>query len=66
MLSKSKQKLIAKQIAALEKTRQYNLGKNPELVKSAEDELEAIPEKYGLGLVDLLEIDDMVQDILKK
>lgn len=65
MVSKSRQKKIARQIAALEQIREMNIGKNPELVKKAENELITIPEKYNLGLDDLLEIDDMVQDILK-
>ena len=66
MVSKSQQQKIAQRIYELELIRQSNLNKNPELVKKAEDELIAIPEKYNLGLGDLLEIDDMVQDILKK
>lgn len=60
MLSKSKRKEIAKRIAQLEQKR----INNPEFAKEAEDELMAIPEKYELDLVDLLEIDDMVQRIL--
>ena len=65
MVSKSQQRKIAQRIYELELIRQSNLNKNPELVKKAEDELIAIPEKYNLGLGDLLEIDDLVQDILK-
>lgn len=65
MVSKSQQQKIAQRIYELELIRQSNLNKNPELVKKAEDELIAIPEKYNLGLGDLLEIDDLVQDILK-
>ena len=66
MVSKSRQKKIARRIAALEQIREMNIGKNPELAEKAEAELITIPEKYNLGLGDLLEIDDMVQDILKK
>ncbi len=65
MVSKSQQRKIAQRIYELELIRQSNLNKNPEIVKKAEDELIAIPEKYNLGLGDLLEIDDLVQDILK-
>ena len=65
MISKSQLRKIAQRIYELEHIRQSNLNKNPELVKKAEDELIAIPEKYNLGLGDLLEIDDLVQDILK-
>ena len=65
MVSKSQQQKIAQRIYELELIRQSNLNKNPELVKKAEDELIAIPEKYNLGLGDLLEIDDLVQYILK-
>lgn len=66
MISKSQLKKIVQRIIVLEKIRKNNINKNPELVKKAEDELSAIPEKYKLGLGDLLEIDDMVQNILKK
>lgn len=66
MVSKSRQNKIARRIAMLEKIRQNNLNKNSELVEKVEKELATIPEKYNLGLGDLLEIDDMVQNILKK
>lgn len=66
MISKSQLKKIVQRIVVLEKIRKNNINKNPELVKKAEDELSTIPEKYKLGLGDLLEIDDMVQNILKK
>ena len=65
MVSKSQQRKIAQRIYELELIIQSNLNKNPEIVKKAEDELIAIPEKYNLGLSDLFEIDDLVQDILK-
>lgn len=65
MVSKSQQRKIAQRIYELELIRESNLNKNPEIVKKAEDELIAIPEKYNLGLSDLFEIDDLVQDILK-
>ncbi len=65
MVSKSQQRKIAQRIYELELIRESNLNKNPEIVKKAEDELIAIPKKYNLGLSDLFEIDDLVQDILK-
>lgn len=65
MASKSLRKKIAKRIAALEKIRQNNLGKDENAVKTAENELAAIADQYKLTLVDMMDIDEQVQKLMK-
>lgn len=66
MLSKEQQEKIAKEIAGLEIIIERNEGKNPELAKAAKNKIMSIPERYKIDLVDLFEIDEIVQRILKK
>ena len=63
MASKSLKKKIARKIAAAEKIIQY--GQDTQAVESAKDEIMTISVKYNLSLEDMIDIDDMVQNILK-
>lgn len=64
MVSKSLQKKIARRIAVAEQIIQQN--KDKQAVELAQQEIMDLSAKYNLTLIDMMEIDDMVQDILKK
>ena len=64
MVSKSLQKKIARRIAVAEQIIQQN--KDKQAVELAQQEIMNLTAKYNLTLIDMMEIDDMVQDILKK
>lgn len=64
MVSKSLQKKIARKIAVAEQIIQQN--KDKQAVELAQQEIMDLSTKYNLTLIDMIEIDDMVQDILKK
>lgn len=64
MISKSLKKKIARKIAVAEQIIQKNIDK--QAVELAQKEIMNLPIKYGLTLEDMIEIDDMVQGILKK
>ena len=64
MVSKSLQKKIARRIAVAEQIIQQN--KDKQAVELAQQEIMDLSAKYNLTLIDMIEIDDMVQDILKK
>ncbi len=64
MVSKSLQKKIARKIAVAEQIIQQN--KDKQAVELAQQEIMNLTAKYNLTLIDMIEIDDMVQDILKK
>jgi membrane-bound ClpP family serine protease len=64
MVSKSLQKKIARRIAVAEQIIQQN--KDKQAVELAQQEIMNLTAKYNLTLIDMIEIDDMVQDILKK
>ena len=64
MVSKSLQKKIARKIAVAEQIIQQN--KDKQAVELAQQEIMNLTAKYNLTLIDMMEIDDMVQDILKK
>lgn len=63
MASKSLKKRIARQIATAEQIIQY--GQDKQAVESAKDEIMNLTVKYNLDLKDMIDIDDMVQKILK-
>ena len=63
MASKSLKKRIAQQIANAERVIQES--KDTQAVESAKDEIINLTVKYNLGLEDMIDIDDMVQKILK-
>lgn len=63
MVSKSLQKKIARRIAVAEQIIQQN--KDKQAVELAQQEIMDLSAKYNLTLIDMMEIDDMVQDILK-
>ena len=64
MVSKSLQKKIARKIAVAEQIIQQN--KDKQAVELAQQEIMDLSAKYNLTLIDMMKIDDMVQDILKK
>ena len=64
MASESLKKKIARRIAAAERIIQNN--RNKETIESAEEEIINLTSKYNLSLEDMMDIDDMVQNILKK
>lgn len=64
MVSKSLQKKIARRIAVAEQIIQQN--KDKQAVELAQQEIMDLSAKYNLTLIDMIAIDDMVQDILKK
>ena len=64
MVSKSLRKKIARKIAVAEQIIQQN--KDKQAVELAQQEIMDLSAKYNLTLIDMMEIDDMVQDILKK
>jgi len=64
MASESLKKKIARRIAAAERIIQN--GRNKESIESAEEEIINLTSKYNLSLEDMMDIDDMVQKILKK
>ena len=64
MTSKSLRKKLARRIAIAEQIIEKN--ENEEAVKWAENEIMSLSVKYNLGLEDMLDIDEMVQNILKK
>ena len=64
MVSKSLQKKIARRIAVAEQIIQQN--KDKQAVELAQQEIMNLTAKYNLTLIDMIEIDDMVQNILKK
>ena len=64
MVSKSLQKKIARRIAVAEQIIQQN--KDKQAVELAQQEIMNLTAKYNLTLIDMIKIDDMVQDILKK
>ena len=64
MVSKSLQKKIARRIAVAEQIIQQN--KDKQAVELAQQEIMDLSAKYSLTLIDMIAIDDMVQDILKK
>lgn len=64
MASKSLRKKIAQKIAVAEQIIQNNSDR--QAVESAKDEIMHLTVKYNLGLEDMVEIDDMVQKILKR
>ena len=64
MVSKSLQKKIARRIAVAEQIIQQN--KDKQAVELAQQEIMNLTAKYNLTLIDMIEIYDMVQDILKK
>ena len=63
MASESLKRKIARKIAAAERVIQTN--KNKEIIESAEEEIINLTSKYNLSLKDMMDIDDMVQNILK-
>ena len=63
MASKSLKKKIARRIAEAERIIQNSRDK--QAVESAEEEIINLTVKYNLGLEDMIDIDDMVQGILK-
>lgn len=63
MASKSLKKRIARKIAEAERIIQNSRDKRA--VESAEEEIINLTVKYNLGLEDMIDIDDMVQGILK-
>ena len=63
MASKSLKKKIARKIAEAERIIQNSRDKRA--VESAEEEIINLTVKYNLGLEDMIDIDDMVQQILK-
>lgn len=63
MASESLKRRIARKIAAAERVIQTN--KNKEIIESAEEEIINLTSKYNLSLKDMMDIDDMVQNILK-
>lgn len=63
MASKSLKKKIARKIAEAERIIQNSRDKRA--VESAEEEIINLTVKYNLGLEDMVDIDDMVQRILK-
>lgn len=64
MASKSLRKKIAQKIAVAEQIIRNNSDR--QAVESAKDEIMRLTVKYNLGLEDMVEIDDMVQKILKR
>ena len=64
MVSKSLQKKITRKIAVAEQIIQQN--KDKQAVELAQQEIMNLTAKYNLTLIDMIEIDDMVQNILKK
>lgn len=64
MASESLKKKIARRIAAAERIIQN--GRNKESIESAKEEIINLTSKYNLSLEDMMDIDDMVQKILKK
>lgn len=64
MASESLKRKVARRIAAAERIIQNN--KNKETIESAEEEIINLTSKYNLSLEDMMDIDDMVQNILKK
>jgi len=64
MASESLKKKIARRIAAAERIIQNS--RNKESIESAEEEIINLTSKYNLSLEDMMDIDDMVQKILKK
>ena len=64
MASESLKRKVARRIAAAERIIQNN--KNRETIESAEEEIINLTSKYNLSLEDMMDIDDMVQNILKK
>jgi hypothetical protein len=64
MASKSLRKKIAQKIAVAEQIIRNNSDR--QAVESAKDEIMHLTVKYNLGLEDMVEIDDMVQKILKR
>lgn len=63
MASKSLKKKIARKIAEAERIIQNSRDK--QAVESAEEEIINLTVKHNLGLEDMIDIDDMVQQILK-
>lgn len=63
MASKSLKKKIARKIAEAERIIQNSRDKRA--VESAEEEIINLTVKHNLGLEDMIDIDDMVQQILK-
>ena len=59
MASKKRRKRIAQKIAALERNIREGIR-----VEESEDEIEKLTMESNLGLVDMLEIDELVQQIL--
>ena len=64
MASKSLRNKIAQKIAVAEQIIRNNSDR--QAVESAKDEIMHLTVKYNLGLEDMVEIDDMVQKILKR
>jgi cell division GTPase FtsZ len=64
MASESLKRKVARRIAAAERIIQNN--RNRETIESAEEEIINLTSKYNLSLEDMMDIDDMVQNILKK
>lgn len=64
MASRSLRKKLARRIAVAERIIQKN--DDQEAVKLAKEEIMSLSVKYNLGLEDMLDIDEMVQNILKK
>lgn len=63
MASKSLKKRIARKIAEAERIIQNSRDK--QAIESAEEEIINLTVKHNLGLEDMIDIDDMVQQILK-
>jgi hypothetical protein len=61
-MNNKKRKKVAQQIFNLERIVQSSSDKQQKA--KAEEELMSIPEKYGLSLVDMMEIDELVLDML--
>lgn len=61
-MNNKKRKKVAQQIFNLERIVQSSPDKQQKA--KAEEELMSIPEKYGLSLVDMMEIDELVLDML--
>ena len=64
MASRSLRKKLARRIAVAERIIQKN--DDQVAVKLAKEEIMSLSVKYNLGLEDMLDIDEMVQNILKK
>jgi len=64
MASESLKRKLARRIAAAERIIQNS--RNKESIESAEEEIINLTSKYNLSLEDMMDIDDMVQKILKK